>query len=763
MRRFTPVVLSMSSSVLLASAMPAHSQTAPSAAAPTQSVNGDTLEEITVTAQKTSTNLQTTSIAITAISAEQLQRADMRSVADLDKQVPGMAVQTGGAFPLNVTIRGVGYDGLQNNSAQPGVAFFENGVYVASPLNLSSSFLDLEQLEVLRGPQGTVNGQNADGGAINATTGMPQLDAFQLDSEASHGSYDYDRVRAVINVPLADTFAIRAALQHEGHDGWLDAPNQPGSRHVGDQDSWTGRVSALWQPNDRFSIDLWGEYFENETNGLGVRNALDPIQDPRTTGNDYQTPGTTRSRIAAATLAYDFDFATLKSISSYQHAMVDTKASGDLLSRADAIDIYGVKDEDAIYVRQADSYTEEVNLAHTGDALDWIVGAFFLHTDEKQLIFETQQSSAVRIPYTPTFNPAPADIGTLYGQGLAFVSSARAQRTSVAGYGQATFHITDALRATAGLRYSWDKYTSDTANFFAAPVPLESKFDKVTGKGVIEYDIVPDATVYASVSTGVKPGGTNLNPTAIVVPTEFDHEFVRAYEFGSKNELFQRKLRLNLSAFYNDYRDLQSDSEDPIPYGGGITNIPKSHIHGLEIEASVILPAGFRIDANSALMRSKVDSRFLALDPNVAFQVDQAAGGRFVGSDVADRLAAFEDLHGNELARVPHFSASGGIAKSTDLGAAGELDVFIQANYRSPYWARIFNNAAVDRVGCQFTMNFNAHYQPQQAPWYLELQVTNLTGSDDVASRFPENFGVGAVFDAIVPPRQVIGRFGVQF
>jgi iron complex outermembrane receptor protein len=727
----------------------------------TEANSGAALADIVVTAQKTATNLQRTPIAITALSPADLQRADIRSVIDLDKQVPGLAIMAGGGFPLNVTIRGVGYDGLQNNSAQPGVAFVENGVYVASPLNLSSSFLDLAQIEVLRGPQGTVNGQNADGGALNITTGLPALDAFHVDAEASLGSYYYNRLRTVANIPVSDTVAVRIAAQHEGHDGWLKAPNQPYTKHIGDEDTWSGRASVLWKPTDRFSFTLWGEYFDRDSKGLGVRNPLDPIGDVRATSNEFPTPQKTRSRIVAGTLAYDLDFATLKAISSYQYVRADGANSGDLLLRPYALDLYGIKDEETPYIRSAKSYTEEINLAGTSGRLDWIVGGFFLRTNEKQFVFLTQQSSPVRIPYTVNFNPTPAELGALFGAGLGFESVANAQRTSYAGYGQATWRITDALRLTGGVRYSWDKYTSNTSVFFAPFVPLESKFTKVTGKGVLEYDIAPHATVYASFSTGVKPGGTNLNPGALVIPESFSHEFVRAYELGLKSELFDRKLRLNLSGYYNDYRNLQTDSEDVLPFDGGITNVPKSHIYGLEAEATLLLPDGFRLTANGAYMKSRIDSHFLMLDPQVAFAIDRRTG-RFLGTNIPERFGAFADVHGNELARVPRFSASGTISKTTPV-ADGKLDLYVQANYRSSFQARIYNAPPLDRVGSQFTMNANAHYEPDNGPWYVEIQVTNLTASHDVASRFPDNFGTGAAYDYIVPPRQFIGRIGVKF
>jgi iron complex outermembrane receptor protein len=746
---------------LLASAIavPAHAQSAASRATD----SGSALGEIVVTAQKTETDLQKTPIAITAIPPVVLQGADIRSVVDLDKLVPGMVIQSAGAYPLNVTIRGVGYDGLQNNSAQPGVAFVENGVYIASPLNLTSSFLDLAQIEVLRGPQGTVNGQNADGGAINATTKLATLDRFGVDAEGSYGSYDYNRERLATNIPVDDTLAVRFAVQHEGHDGWLYAPNQPFSDHSGTLDTWSARASLLWKPTDRLSVTLWGEYFDLDSNGASVRNLLDPIGNVRATGNDSYLPQKTRSRIAATTVAYDLNFATLKSITSYQFVRASAPNSGDLLSRADALAIYGVKDQEPVYVRSASSFTEEVNLAHSGGALDWIVGGFYLHTREHQHLFETQQTSPVAISVTPIFDPTPAELGALYGGGLAFVSVAAAHRASYAGYGQATWHIARSLRLTGGVRYSSDTYKSDTSVFFNPPVPLESKFTKVTGKAVLEYEPVRDTTVYASFATGVKPGGTNLNPGALVVPTGFRHEFVRAYELGLKSEFADRKVRLNLSGFYNDYRNYQAPSEDILPFDGGQTNVPKSYIYGLEAEGSAILPAGFRLNATAAWMRSKVVSDFFALDPQQSFLIDRANGGPFVGNDVNDRAAAFEDLKGNQLPRVPHFTASASITKTSALPGLGKLDLFLEGSYRSGYEARVFNNPLVDHVGHWFVANLNLHFEPEHGPWYVEFAVTNLTGSTDVQSRFPDNFEVGAVYDFITPPRQFIGRVGIKF
>jgi iron complex outermembrane receptor protein len=755
-------VLSMVSTGALGIAL-ASSATAQAAApaAGSDPVQDGGLAEVVVTAQKVDTDLQKTPIAITALAPQQLQDANIRSVVDLDKQIPGLTVSDVGPYPVNITIRGVGYDGVQNNSAQPGVAFVQNGVYIASPVSLTASFVDLGQVEVLRGPQGTVNGQNADGGALNVTTVAPILRELRTAGEVSYGSYGYNRERGTANVPIGDIAAVRVSLQHDAHGGWIKAPNQP--TNVGDQDSWSGRVDLLARPTDRLTMGLWAEFFDNSSRGLPIRNAFDPVGDIRTTSNDYPTPQKVRSRIVAGTLTYDFDFATLKSITSYQKVYTNAVNSGDMLSRPQALALYGYKDEEPFKLTQNHSVTEEVNLSHSGGALDWIVGGFYLRTSGNEKYFETQQSSPTRIDYPISFAPDPAELAQIFAGGLAFVSNSDSRRTSIAGYGQATLHLGDSLRLTGGARYSSDKYSAETSAFYNPAVALESKFKKVTGKGSIEYDLTRGSTVYASFATGVKPGGTNLNTNSTYVTRAFRHEFVRSYEIGSKNEFFGRTLRLNLSAFYNDYRNLQSPSEDPLPYQGGILNIPKSRVYGGEAEATVKLPAGFRIDANASIMRSEVLGDARVIDPYTAQLINRDTGGPFVGNNLALRAQAFTDLRGNELGRVPHFSSSASIAKKTTIGDAGDLDLFVQANYRSAYWYRIFNNPAVDRVPRQFIANANARFQPAHAPWYVELNVTNLLGSDVVQARYAENFGVGAVFESIVPPRQVIGRFGVSF
>ena len=188
--------------------MPAVAQD--NAAAPP--AKGAGIETVIVTATKMRTNLQKTPIAVTALAGKALDQANIIAPKDLDRAVPGMVVNTTPSNPLSISIRGAGYEGIENTSAQPGVSYNQNGVYIASPISLNANFLDIDTLEVIRGPQGTVLGQNSDGGAINVTTIRPQLGVYTGTTDMSVGSYDYDRFRIAGNFPLGDTAAVRVAV-----------------------------------------------------------------------------------------------------------------------------------------------------------------------------------------------------------------------------------------------------------------------------------------------------------------------------------------------------------------------------------------------------------------------------------------------------------------------------------------------------------------------------------------------------------------------
>jgi iron complex outermembrane receptor protein len=764
----------------LAWAMPALAQTsAPPAQQPAQ------IETVTVTATKVRTNLQKTPLAITALSGAQLDRQNIAAPKDLDNIVPGLVVNTTPSNPLSISIRGAGYEGIENTSAQPGVSYNQNGVYIASPISLNANFLDVDTLEVLRGPQGTVLGQNSDGGAINVTTTRPQLGVYNGYVDLSGGSYSYDRLRVAGNFPIGDTAAVRVALQQEAHDGWGTATQVPGTHGnypLGDEDSVNGRIDALWKPVPDFTIELWAEHYTNDTNGDAFKNLLDPNPDPRELTQDYPTKMHQRADNVALNLAYDLGWATAKFVGSYQEGSLDSVENLDKLSYATAVPILGVHDIDVANNRDGHSYTAEVDLtSKPGTRLDWIVGAFYLLQRYNEAVEEYQYTNA-NIPYGLPLNLSPSN--PYYGETagfsgpVAFETRDTQRLESGSVYGQGTYHITDQLRFTLGGRATTDNQIGNIVDYFGLPdrnsfAPgqdaniLKAKFKKATGRAELEYDITPANTMYGMISNGIKPGGANLNPQAVAVPLIFQPERVDAFEVGSKNEFFDKTLRINVSAFYNMIHEFQVDSEDPLPFQGGLTTVKASHVDGIEAEATELLPYNLRLDGNLTVQESKVDTHKQMLNPSQAEQIDIANGGPFNGNDVPQRFAAFyspaSDVYGRQLPKVPPFTANIALQHTLYTEKYGKLLSAIHLIYRNPYYFRIYNDPTTDLVPAQRQIDLNFTYTPPGGHWHADFLVVNLTNSNSVNSRYSDNFGTFITANYYVPPRQFIGRIGYKF
>ena len=754
------------------------------------------IEDVVVTAQKVKTDLQKTPIAVSVLSGDSLEGAHIVAPKDLDNIVPGLVVNTTPSNPLAISIRGAGYEGIENTSAQPGVSFNINGVYIASPISLNANFLDVDTVEVLRGPQGTVLGQNSDGGAINVTTVRPQLGRTSGYTDISYGSFNYDRFRLAGNIPLGDTAAVRIALQQEYHDGWANATDVPGTNgkyDLSNENSLNGRIDFLWKPIDRLTVELWGEYYSNYTNGDAYKNLDDPNPNPRELTQDWPSKMAQEADNLALNVGYDLGWSTAKFVGSYQRGKLDGSEDLDKLDYATALPILGVHDIDVVNDRSGHSYTAEFDLtSKPGTKLDWIVGAFYLYQRYNEAVEEYQYNNNaanqaayaagdynVYAPFGLPVNLSPSN--PYYGETanfsgpVAFETRDTQKLQSGSIYGQGVYHITDRLRLTLGGRVTWDKQIGVVQDYFGLTdrnngVPfatLKTSFTKVTGRAELEYDITKTNTVYAMVSNGIKPGGANLNPGAVDVPEVFAPESVEALELGSKNEFFEKTLRVNVSAFYNKIHDFQVDSEDPIPFLGGLTNVPKSHVDGIEAEATQLLPFNLRLDGNLTLQESRVDSHQQLLDPALAEQIDIANGGPFNGNDVNDRFAAFSaasgDIYGHQLPKVPHFTINLGLQHTLHFDNGGVLISHIHMVYRDSYYFRIYNSPSTDLVPPQRQVDMNFSYKPAGGHWHVDFLIQNLTDSSSVNSRYTDNFGTFITANYFVPPRQFIGRIGYTF
>jgi iron complex outermembrane receptor protein len=405
------------------------------------------------------------------------------------------------------------------------------------------------------------------------------------------------------------------------------------------------------------------------------------------------------------------------------------------------------------------AHTAEIDLASPSDQrLSWIVGAFYLHQINNVATIQYENTAPGPMPVN--YNPSPAQLTAMYADGLynGFENESQLKHTANAIYGQGVYHITPALTLTAGARYTWDYSTGAVSSYYSAFAHIHTSFEKLTGKVSLDYALTDDNMVYATASKGVKPGGTNLTYFQLVKPTYLP-ESVDEIEVGSKNEFFDNNLRINGDVFYNDYQNMQMDSDDLLPYDGGMTNVGLVHTYGVELDATAILPYNFRLEGNIASMGGRVNSHTTLLDPVMTTAVDQRYGP-FSPQDLAGRAAVEEDVYGHTPGKLPNFSTTIALSREDTLPFGGNLESSIRGIYRAGYFFRVFDNPISDKIPSLYRLDASFKYTPEGANFYGEFLVTNLTNDADINARVAENFGLGVVSNIYVPPRQFVLRIG---
>lgn len=691
------------------------------------------LEEIVVSAEKREQSLQDVSLSVTAFTGESLDVQNVTSPEDLNALVPGLTISKSEGFRKIVTIRGLGMESAQNDVANPSVSYHVDGVYIASDLSLNADFLDVERIEVLRGPQGTIFGQNSTGGTINVISKKPDLDGFSGKADFTVGNYNLRKARAAINVPVSDTVAARIAYTSIERDGFAENVAIPGYE-LDVASNVTFRGQLLWQPTDDFSAIFRAQYFERDGNGSAQRSITE-TGDIREVNHDFPDRFAFESEIYSATFEWVLDGFTIKTIHSYQDEEEDSVRDNDRgPTPANHVPLSR---------RAPTAMTHEINIVSNGDdnLVDWILGGFYLDS-EIQVDFDS----------------------TVFG-GQGFQTSTFHERDSWSLYSQGTINISDTFRIIAGLRYTDDEQSSEVCNFFCTtPISIVSDGDKVTGKLGLEFDVADESLLYVTYSRGFKPGGTNLSFGQVVSPSYLE-ENIDAYEIGSKNRFFDGTLQLNLSAFYYDYENYQFQTSDPVPFSGGVDNIPEAESKGLELELSWLATDSIRLDGNIAYLDTEVTSDFIALDAVEAaalqFALPPADQFNFPVAAAA-RAGALQNIGGNSLPKAPELSASMILSHTAETDR-GTLTSRIHYVYRDEFQYRVYANSSLDTVESYDLWNLSFMWNPSDADWTLEFIVTNLTDDDIVNSRFTDNFGINSTSEEFIAPRQVMLRAGISF
>lgn len=552
------------------------------------------IEDIVVTAQRRSENLQNVPISITAVTSAKLKDIGVLTTAEVTLISPGLQFQQGlgQASPF---IRGIGSQSL-GAGFESSVATYIDGVYIASGTGSIMSLGNIERVEVLKGPQGTLFGRNTTGGLINVITRNPTFTPM-LEGSVSYDQYDTITPSAYVNLPVTDTvaFNVAARYSHQGQ-GW--GINRPIGRDVNRVDhDFAVRSKLLIEPSDHTKLIFAGDYSDIASSTFVVMTPVPGtslINGEHLTGGPWDNDSTladperhVKAWGVSADFTHDFDFATLRSISSVR------KTDGYLL-----VDPTGTQTPFFnISSRQIEKQiSQELQLLSPNSSkIKWIVGLFYFRNDAK-----SANNDIILFP-AATGYPGPVTMSKY----------ARQVVRSMAAFAQVTAPVTEQLNLTGGIRYTRDKFHAEniTATILSfAPSPPPMPFadrglsqSKPSWRLAVDYHLTPDTLLYATYNRGFRSGGFNiLNETSAPLRPEI----VDAFEAGTKIDALNRALRLNVAAYYIKAKDLQLTRLNGAG-GQDVVNAGASESYGVELEATLIPVTGLTLSASGTILHSE--------------------------------------------------------------------------------------------------------------------------------------------------------------
>lgn len=671
--------------------------------------------DIIVTAQRRSELQRDVPISITSINAGQLTQSGVQDLTGITKLTPGLRLDYATGGFVQPTIRGIG-----TSFATPGsganVGIYVDGFYSPNPTAGNLQLLNVQSIQVLKGPQGTLFGRNTTGGAILVTSAEPSTEAHSV-AEASYGSYDAIRLQGYATGGLSDRIAVDAEGLYRRGDGFIR--NLLTGRKDGRYENWAVKIGFKAELGDDVSVLL--RYLHSEDDDgtpVAQGNFTDPSGRVLTVGavipgvlvaprrgevaNDARTSLRNNSDAVQLTVKADLGFADLTSYSQYRkdasHQVLDLDRSSA------AVFVLDLPIRDRTVTQEFILNSKEVG------RLRWTAGLFYFD-------------------YVDTYPNTRASIG-----GAPFVQFASSSATtrSVAAFADATYEVTAGLFLTAGLRYSHDQVINAYfRNFPAAPTPVPAiKADRVTPRVVLRYKPDDRSSVYASFTRGYKPAILNVGGgqlADIYVAPERISAWEAGYKFGSRGFSFET------SAFYYDYKNLQVSS-----YTGTqslITNAATSRIYGVEAQVQGDIASGLRINAGGAYVNGKY-RRFLT-----APRYDQCLAAA-CGDGFGLFAISINDASGNRMLRTPKFTGNVGITYTAAL-ASGRLTLSGNAYYSSKFYFDASNQFAQKGHG---TIGLRAEWTDPSDRFTFAIFGDNVT---DTRYRVQADYnfaGVGTVW-----------------
>ena len=621
------------------------------------------LGEIVVTAQRREENLQRAAVSVTAVSGAQLATRGVTTAQQLTQVAPALQVSPA-AGPYTVfTIRSVSNFG-GNAFSDPAIAVNLAGVYLATPTAVQGLFYDLERVEVLKGPQGTLYGRNATGGAINILPQRALLGDRSALFNLEVGNFQRIAASGAVNLPIGENSALRGAFQILHRDGFFSDGTE-------DESGQAVRLSYRFEPSSAVTVDIIGDYTHQGGRGGGatVRKRCGTsvcfVGDPWTSLSDQPAayaPLAPQSRTQfidsnyyglAANVDVDTGFGTLTLVPAYRKSDINynsTQAGFQIIER-----------------QKPEQVSMEARLASPdGQRLGWLIGGYYLHTNATAR--SNTESAAART----------------YSDQLINTSGETA-----AGFGQLTFAVTPAFRLTGGLRYTWERKTSDSERYTVRNVPgpdpvipvvpvgppafvvdQSLSFNAVTWRAGVEFDAGPRSLIYANVGTGFKAGGFFLGPPGA---NTYAPEKVTAYTIGTKNRFFDNRLQLNAEAFLLDYKDQQLGYVKLVPPAVVLVteNIGQVRTKGIELEAELLVTRTTRI----GLQAQWLDAHVKKLVYNTIAPPAATSQCRITGTVV--------DCSGLRALRSPEWVFAGNIEQSFPLASGDRIIASLFSRYES--------------------------------------------------------------------------------
>jgi len=684
------------------------------------SAQGLKLEEVFVTAQRREQSLQTTPVSITAFSFEEVKL--MATANDVILATPNLVGgrQIANSMASTYFLRGVGQDDA-NTLADPAVGFYVDDVYFARQVANNSYLYDIERIEVLRGPQGVLYGRNTTGGAVKLVTVKPN-DEFSVNGEAAFGNYSNQEFRVSVNLPIADGLYSRVSVYSQKRDGFID--NITLGQDSDDADNWGARVALRMEGGEALTVDFTASFQNSDTAGTTSSNLLLPVtgQDLFVTESGFENPyNRVQEARADVTATYTASAFTFKSITAY----AETEWDFSLDFGGAPLPIFVLAND--ITSRQ---FSQEFNVTSTlMDGRLNLTGGLFAFT-------ETSENG---------------ELTSLFGGAVELFKDYTHTTNAYALYGQAVYRLTERLGLTVGVRATREDRKIDITQFFGNPasgnaaiifdtntledigIPTQIDQDDVSPKFGIEYELSDDTFLFGSYTEGFKSASWNQRASAAADFRPFKPETVQAYEVGIKSSLFDRRMTVNVSAFFNQYDDFIVNQINPDTGEFITTNAAEVEVKGVEVETSVRILDNLDLIASAGFM----DAEYSALDPGVPFTTD------------------------TEPKFVPDMTANVGLRYGVWDGPAGSLDLNADFFYSDRYY-----------VGLQ---NFESEYAPEIKIYNLSL-VYAMADDDWTITAFCRNCGnqeyfvsalavaaLGFETQIAAPPRVYGLRIGFHF